>query len=63
MFDEATFSLENFLWTAIVVRTKTHAPLDNDKIALVPIADQVGFYDCRISFQMYYMNSQYFHHQ
>lgn len=41
VFDETTFSLENFLWTAIVLRTKTHAPLHNDDIALVPIADQV----------------------
>ena len=43
VFDEATFSRDNFLQTAIVIRCKTHAPLENDKIALVPIADQVGW--------------------
>ena len=42
VFDEVTFTWDNFLQTAIVIRGRTHAPLENDKIALVPIADQVG---------------------
>ena len=41
IFSEEVFSQKNFLQTAIVMRARIHPPLDNDKIALVPFADQV----------------------
>ena len=41
VFDEQTFSKDNFLRTAAVMRARVHPPLDNDQITLVPLADQV----------------------
>lgn len=41
IFSKEVFYKKNFLQTAIVMRARIHPPLDNDKIALVPFADQV----------------------
>jgi [ribulose-bisphosphate carboxylase]-lysine N-methyltransferase len=39
IFPEATFTWEAFLWAACTVRARSHAPLDGEDVALVPLAD------------------------
>ncbi|KAG7667185.1 putative [Fructose-bisphosphate aldolase]-lysine N-methyltransferase, chloroplastic [Nannochloris sp. 'desiccata'] len=39
IFPEATFTWDAFLWAACTVRARSHAPLDGEDVALVPLAD------------------------
>lgn len=48
IFSEKSFTEENFLRAAVAVRARVHEPLDNDKIALVPIADQVRGHETKL---------------
>lgn len=41
-FPPSVFTQESFMWAAAAVRSSTHAPLEGEDIALVPLADQVG---------------------
>ena len=45
-FPEATFTEEAFLWAVAAVRSRVHAPLEGDQIALVPLADLVRIRPC-----------------
>lgn len=40
-FPAATFSEAAFLWAVAAVRSRVHAPLEGDQLALVPLADLV----------------------
>lgn len=39
VFPSTTFTWDAFLWAACTVRARTHAPLEGDEVALVPVAD------------------------
>jgi len=39
VFPSNVFTYESFLWAACTVRARTHAPLDGEDVALVPVAD------------------------
>jgi hypothetical protein len=41
LFPAEAFTFGGFLWAAATVRSRAHAPLDGEAIALVPLADQV----------------------
>jgi hypothetical protein len=41
LFPAATFTPDNLLWAVATVRSRTHAPLEADRIALVPLADSL----------------------
>lgn len=41
-FPAATFSEAAFLWAVAAVRSRVHAPLEGDQLALVPLADLVS---------------------
>jgi hypothetical protein len=41
-FPAAAFSLPNFLWGVAAVRSRSHAPLEGDKIAIAPAVDLVS---------------------
>ncbi|GIL50360.1 hypothetical protein Vafri_6588 [Volvox africanus] len=41
-FPPSTFTLPNFLWAVAAVRSRSHAPLDGAKIALVPLTELVS---------------------
>ncbi|KXZ52475.1 hypothetical protein GPECTOR_9g519 [Gonium pectorale] len=42
VFPPSVFTLPHFLWAVAAVRSRSHPPLDGDKIALAPIADLVS---------------------
>jgi hypothetical protein len=42
LFPASTFTAEGFAWAVATVRSRLHAPLDADSIALVPLADAVS---------------------
>lgn len=41
LFPADVFTEDAFLWAVAVVRSRVHAPLDGDQLALVPLADLV----------------------
>ncbi|KAJ9508943.1 hypothetical protein QJQ45_028268 [Haematococcus lacustris] len=41
-FPASVFTWPHFLWAAASVRGRSHAPLEGDALALVPLADSVG---------------------
>lgn len=41
-FPAQAFNADSFAWAVATVRSKLHAPLDTDNIALVPLADAVS---------------------
>lgn len=41
LFPADVFTFDNFLWAVATVRSRAHAPLEADKIALVPLADSI----------------------
>jgi hypothetical protein len=41
VFPASTFTAEGFAWAVATVRSRLHAPLDADTVALVPLADAV----------------------
>jgi hypothetical protein len=41
VFPAERFSYSSFSWAVASVRSKLHAPLDADPVALVPLADAV----------------------
>jgi hypothetical protein len=41
LFPPATFTFDHFLWAVSAVRARTHAPLEAERIALVPLADSL----------------------
>jgi hypothetical protein len=41
VFPADRFNYSNFSWAVASVRSKLHAPLDVDPVALVPVADAV----------------------
>lgn len=43
VFASEAFTPEKFMWAAAVLRAKVHPPLDGGSLALVPLADKVGF--------------------
>ena len=43
LFPADVFTEDAFLWAVAVVRCRVHAPLEGDQLALVPLADLVGF--------------------
>ncbi len=40
-FPADTFTADAFKWAAVIVRSRSHAPLEGDDLALVPLADLV----------------------
>lgn len=40
-FPPAVFTLPNFVWAVAAVRSRSHPPLEGDKIALAPLVDLV----------------------
>lgn len=41
VFPPSIFTPDNFLWAVGTVRSRVHAPLEEDKLAIVPLADAV----------------------
>ncbi|GAX73313.1 hypothetical protein CEUSTIGMA_g767.t1 [Chlamydomonas eustigma] len=41
VFALSAFTLENFIWGAVMVRSRVHGPLEGESLALVPLADAV----------------------
>lgn len=42
VFPADVFNYNSFVWAVASVRSKLHAPLDSDPVALVPLADSVS---------------------
>ncbi len=41
-FPASVFTLPRFLWAVAAVRARSHAPLEGQRIAVVPLVDLVG---------------------